>query len=432
MKSAHSLLAGLVGLGLACPVLGFESGDDTEVNTERQAAAYMPVGIQAGSFGIFPKLDVINEYDSNIYRRDRALGETGSYIARFRPGFGVKSNWSRHRLDFKFDSDFALYGTQPSGNDYQDIFTRLDGRLDLLANSFSTLAFSFNRLHENRGSPDQVTGSTPTIYDTKGIEWYYNHKFNRVSFKGGMDAMRYDYQNTPSSTGGLLLMSTRSHWEYMPTVRLGYEIQPEYEAYLKFIYMNDSYDSLVLSNGAGPAFDRNSEGYNALAGMAFDLTGLLTGDVSVGYLHRNYDDPALPSISGMNGFINLKWRPTALTSLTGRFSREIYETTQVGVAGTLGSTVSLGVEHELLRNLILKGGANYTNLDYQGFDPNNVDPTEHQNRNDNLYGATAAVKYLLNRNFSADLTYMFQNRDSNYIFSDYEVHQVMFNVTGQY
>ena len=277
----------------------YDSTDDAEVANERNSSEYAQQGIRAGSFVVMPKLDIDNQYDTNIYRQDKSLNPADSYIAHFKPGFNVYSDWSRHALNFNFDSDISQYANQGAQNNYEDIFTRLEGRLDILRDSHLDTGFNYNSVHEDRGSPDQVAGRGPTFYDSKAIDAFYTHKLNRVSVKAGLDAIRYDYQNVETSLNTVLAMKARSHWEYMPSVRLGYEIQPEYEAYVKFLYKEADYDSLVLSNGAGTAFNRNSSGYNALAGFAFDLTELITGDMSVGYLQRSYVDSRLQNISGI-------------------------------------------------------------------------------------------------------------------------------------
>lgn len=389
-------------------------------------------GLRAGAFTISPKLDVGNEYDTNIYRRDEKLGTVDSYIAHFKPGLNIRSDWSRHALNFKFDSDLTLYANQGDQNNYQDIFTRLDGRLDVVRNSYLDAGFTYNSVHEDRGSPDQITGKGPTFYDTKGIDAFYTHKLNRLSVKGGLDTIRYDYQDLLTSLDTVLRMSSRNRWEYAPSIRLGYELRTGYEAFVKLVYKEIDYDDLVLSNGAGTAFNRNSSGYNVLGGLAFDLTDLISGDVSVGYLQRSYEDASLGNISGINGFVGLKWRPTALTTVKGSLSHDINETTQSGVSGVLATGIGLSVDHELRRNVILRAGGVFTNNDYQGFNASNFILANRQNRNEQVYMGNVGAKYVLNRNLSADLSYTYQSRDVNYLFSNYEVHLVMLNLRGQF
>ncbi|MGR8934190.1 MAG: outer membrane beta-barrel protein [Gammaproteobacteria bacterium] len=422
MNKSHYLMGVMLSIGAWGRVLAY---DITQ-------SLYLPQGIQVGGFMIYHKLDIGNQYDSNIYKRDKSLGVVGSYIAHFSPGFEIQSNWNQHALNFSFDSDLTQYAAQSVQNNYQDIVMRLDGRLDVVRDSFMDMAFSFSSIHEDRGSPDQIAGSTPTFYDTKNMRGHYTHRFNLLSVDGGMDAIRYDYQDTATSSGTLLKMSTRSRWEYMPSVRIGYEIQSGHEAFVTFSYKKVNYDTLVLANGAGAAFQRDSRGYNILGGMELDLTDLITGSVSVGYLSRTYADAKLPSISGMNGFLNLKWRPTELTTVKASISRDIQETTQSDVSGYLSTALSLSVEHELLRDVLLRAGADYAKNEYQGFDPNNPIPQNRKDRNEDLYGASAGVKYLWNSNISMDFTYRYQSRDVNYLFTNYVVHTVMFNITGQF
>lgn len=427
MNTKNNLLVALLSVVSCAPALAYDSKDDAETTKERQASEFARQGIHVSSFILSPKLDVDNQYDTNIYKQDESLNPVDSYIAHFRPGLNVRSDWSRHALNLRFDTDITEYATQGDQNNYQDLFTRLEGRLDVLRDSHLDAGFTYNSLHEDRGSPDQIAGRAPTFFDTKAIDAFYTHKLNRVSVKAGLDTIRYDFQNVSTSLNSVLAMKTRDHWEYAPSIRLGYEIQPEYEAYVKFVYKKADYDNLVSASGAGATYNRNSSGYNALGGLAFELTSLVTGDLSVGYLQRSYVDPRLSNISGINGFVNLKWRPTLLTTVTGKLAHDINETTQAGVAGVLATGINLGVEHELLRNVILSAGGNFANNDYQGF----VAPNR-ENRNDKIYGGNVAAKYLLNRNLSAALSYTYQNRDVNYLFSNYEVNQVMLNLRGEF
>ncbi|MEI6335075.1 MAG: outer membrane beta-barrel protein [Methylococcaceae bacterium] len=411
--------------------LAYDSNDDSDITRERQISDYAQQGIHAGAFTILPKLDFTNQYMSNIYYRDKALGPTSdSYVAHFKPGVKANSNWNQHALNFKLDTDLALYATQPNNNDYNNVFTKLDGRLDVLHNSHFDTAFAYNYLTESRGSPDQINGGAPTIYDTKVIDGFYTHTLNRVTAKAGLNAIRYDYQNVQSSINNTTLqMNTRNHWLYTPELRLGYLIQPEYEAFVKFQYLDASYDTLTLTNGSGrgTAYNRNSWGYNALGGIAFDVTGLITGDASIGYLQRSYEDARLSEISGVNGFINLRWRPTKLTTVNGKVSRVINETTQQGVAGVFTTGVGVSVQHELMRNIYLNVAGDYSNGIYKGYVAPNT-----ENRNDNTYIISTGAKYLLNKNFSTDLTYTFQNRSTNYQFANYDLNLVMVNFRAQF
>ena len=414
-------------------VLAYTTEDDAEFFKERDSEAYTPKGLRAGSFKFLPSMAVTNEYNTNIYMRDKAYKTPDSFIAHYKPGVSVSSDWTRHVLNFYINTDVTQFATLPDQNNYHDVLTKIDGRLDLTRDSFFTGGFAFNNLHENRGSPDQINGIGPTFYSSKITDSFYYQKFNRLAIKTGINAIRLDYDDLQSQSllgTSTLKMSSRNHWEYKPMLRLSYEIQPQYEAFAKFEYKCVDYDSLVLSNGSGVAYNRNALGYNATTGLYFDLTDLLTGDVSVGYLQRNYQDARLSQLSGINGFLNLKYRPTKLTTVLAQVGRDINETTQQGVSGSLNTTANVSVEHELMRNVLLKVGGNAGYIQYQGYSQSNL--SNLYNRNDVMYGGLASAKYLINRNLSTDVSYTYSSRDSNYLYSNYEVNQLMLNLRGQF
>ena len=89
--------------------------------------------------------------------------------------------------------------------------------------------------------------------------------------------------------------------------------------------------------------------------------------------------------------------------------------------------MGLTVEHALRSNLIAHIGGDYSNSIYEGF----VFPNT-QNRNDNNFAGTIGSKYLFSRNFTTDLSYTYQARDTNYRNANYEVNQVMLNFRAQY
>ena len=128
IRNKNCLSAVILGLISCGSALAYDSNDDSDVTRERQVSDYAQQGVHAGTFTILPKLGFGNQYMSNIYYRDKTLGGIkDSYIAHFKPGVQVNSNWNRHALNFKLDTDLALFATQPNNNDYNNIFTKLDG-----------------------------------------------------------------------------------------------------------------------------------------------------------------------------------------------------------------------------------------------------------------------------------------------------------------
>jgi len=62
----------------------------------------------------------------------------------------------------------------------------------------------------------------------------------------------------------------------------------------------------------------------------------------------------------------LRWYPTELTTLRFKASRALEPSTLLGVSGVMTTSYHAEVEHELLRNLILVGSAEFTREEFEG------------------------------------------------------------------
>jgi hypothetical protein len=443
----------LLIIGLAISGNSFAESTDFDLGLS-------PLGLTTGythsGFNISPSLRVGNGYNTNIYMSDKNQGTIGnnaranlgvkdSYFAQFQPGIKINSDWNRHSLNLLVNSSFTRYATQPKNNNTNNMTAQLNGRLDILHNSFLDGTMGYTMGTVARYSADQTNSATPSNYVNKSFQTNYNHMFNWLTLKTGISAIRTDFDNTQSSTNTTLQMNTQNNWMYSSNLRLGHFFKREYEAFVNVIYSKNVYDTTVCTNGncgntSNPitgnpvngsvynsVFNRNSSSYNFLTGMAFDITGLIKGDISMGYLQGSYEDPRLPAISGMNGFGDLRWSVTQLTTVTANLARIISPTTQAGVSGILQTTVGLNVTHELKRDIILNLSVNYNNYLYEGY----IAPYT-ENRNDNMSMVSFRSRYLINKNISTDLSYSYQMRDSNYQGSSYEASIIMLNLNGQY
>ena len=84
------------------------------------------------------------------------------------------------------------------------------------------------------------------------------------------------------------------------------------------------------------------------------------------------------------------------------------------------ASAGLGVEHELLRNVILAANVGYTRDDFSGI-----------NRTDDTISAGGGVNYLLNRNFSIGAGYNFTTRSSDDKNEEFDRNLIRIGVTGR-
>ena len=96
------------------------------------------------------------------------------------------------------------------------------------------------------------------------------------------------------------------------------------------------------------------------------------------------------------------WNVDGLTSIRASVARTVQETIVDPASSILETDVSLGVEHELMRNVLLGAALTYSHQDYQGLA-----------RIDDVYGVDISGKYLFNHYMSAWIDAQYHQRSSN-------------------
>ena len=91
---------------------------------------------------------------------------------------------------------------------------------------------------------------------------------------------------------------------------------------------------------------------NVKAGSTFAFYRLLTGEIAVGYLQRNYVDPTLQPIQGPTLDAALVYAFSALTNVKLTASTVVGETTVAGTSGVFTRNAGIEVEHAFRRWLI--------------------------------------------------------------------------------
>ncbi len=362
-------------------------------------ADYTAKGIRVGAFEIKPTLELGSNWNDNIYNRQTQT--VGAFVTHVKPSVNVASNWNRHSADLSIRSDIQNYINHPH-EDRQIIDIGLNGRLDVLRDSFAYARFGYLNSPEQRGAPDSpVNAVKPTGSQTLVGEAGYDHQIYRVRLHADNTTAHLKFDDGETGQGSLIPNNrNRSRLSNISTIRIGYEITPGYEAFIKGSYNFINYDFKYDQQG----YQRSSNGYKVMAGVALELTGKLTGDARIGYQQQTYDDLRLANIGGIAGGMTLKWTPTGLTTVTADLNRTINQTTQVGASGFFSTAFITKVEHELLRNLILSAHGGYTYNQYIGGNAPNPARTE------NVYSAGVDAKFLLNRYLFANAGYQYSNR----------------------
>ena len=356
---------------------------------------YDPLGIRAGSCLLFPTLDAVGVYDSNVYATTN--NTKSDFYADITPALSLQSDWNSNALIVQTSGEIKRYAEQVSEN--VSNFTGLvGGRLDVVHDVYFTAVGGYEIQHEDRNSPDALNGKFPIEYDVALGQLGYVHEAGRLGLRINGLITNYDYHNGITSSGLPVIETDRSRTEYSATGRVSYEIVPGYHGFVQASGNVRDYNSKFDAGG----FQRSSTGYEVDIGTAFALGPTINGEVYVGYIDQNYDDARLKDGSGVAFGGNLLWNVTQLTSIRASVARTVEETIISPASSYLQTTVSLGVEHELLRDFLISGALTYIVQDYEGI-----------NRTDDNYGANLQMRYLLNRNLSAGVGFNYVKRSSN-------------------
>jgi hypothetical protein len=366
---------------------------------ERPKPELDPLGVRAGSFLIFPKVELGTTYDDNVFATEN--DKEGDFLFQVLPTVTVQSDFSRHALKFSAGADVGRYADNTSEN-FIDYFFTGGGRFDVTGDSFLIGDVSYRKLHEDRGDPDSPTAaSEPIDFTRTNAELAYQQRFNRVTGRIGVGAENEDYDDVSSITGTTLNQDNRDKWAYSATGQVGYDLYPGYQPFLRVTYTRTEYDNGTIKP--------DSDTYEAVVGTTLDLTNLLTGEVFVGYLTRSYDEAQFSNFTGLAYGLKLDYAVTQLTSISGNITRGVEEGFGAVPSPRDRTTFQVGVDHELLRNVVLSALAQYQMDDYQ-----------NTTQEEDFYLLQAGATYNINRNFYLRGTYSYSTRDSNLAGEDYD------------
>ena len=381
---------------------------------ERPRPAFEAKGIRLGSFLVYPAVDLSIVFDDNIFEADTT--EVDDFAFRVEPQVSVESNFSRHALNFRGQAGNTTFFDEGSEN-RTDYFLGLDGRLDIVETTNIRGEVSFEEDTEDRGSPDSIGAAVePIEFSTFRANAALNHNPGRFSATVGGTFNDIDYDDVALLGGGAQNNDDRDRQQYGVFARTGLEVSPGYEVFVLGIYNEIDYDDAVDDFG----LNRDSQGFQVEGGARFEVTNVVAGEAAFGYSKRNYDDPALSTISGLSAEVDVEWYVTRLTTILFGASRRIQETTLFGSSGYFETAIDVGVDHELLRNVILSAYYRYSNRDYESIV-----------REDDVHEAIVRAVYLLNRNFSIAGEYKFETRDTNIPGFDFDRNVVAITLRSQ-
>lgn len=242
-----------------------------------------------------------------------------------------------------------------------------------------------------------------------------------VSFDGGrylFDAsaslVYTDYDPRVTGGGVTVDQAFRNGTNVDLKARAGYRYATGTIAFVEGGYNIQSYDDEAA----------NSTGWRAVAGLEFELTRLLTGEIYGGYASQSYDSGA--EVTGLTYGASLDWFATELISLHLEGRREFGAEQSEFVGGVpitsavIRDSVSLGVQYEPLRQMLVRAEGGWRQVDYDG-----------QNRKDSGFFAGLGIDYVFSPAIRLNMDYRY-DRTTSEVAGDTERNVFMLGLTTGY
>jgi hypothetical protein len=395
MKSVRVHFALTAAVALVGSVQGQELPPRSTVS-ERERPEVDGVEHRLGAFELATTLAFGHERDDNVFA-ERAVERADSALW-LEPAFQLESAWSRHALNLAGDMKAVRY-REYSTEDHDDNDVRVAARLDVHDWSNVSLDLSSTKSHEGRESPDDLDGDRRTPIDTDVARLEYSNRRTRLRLDLETQWMRIDLDDTFRSLDSAIINNDdRDRRETSARARVGYELAANYGFFVQAAANDRSYDQLLDDAG----FNRTSNGWDLVLGVALDRSGIVFGDFFAGYRRQEFDDSRFETVKGPTFGGELTWNPTQLTTITALAERILEDTTIVGASGIESTRFRLSSDHELRRNVIVSVTLASEQDDFQGID-----------QTDDIRSVGLAVRYLPNRRLHLAAGYRSERRSSS-------------------
>jgi hypothetical protein len=413
----------LLAPGAACLLMQLGPGQNAWAQAQprgqsvadREHPNYDPIGARLGTFTFYPYIAGSLLFDDNVFYT--SSDRTADLISTVNFGLRTRADGDNYTLRLDTGGDIVRYLETTSQNYWQAHFS-LDGRYDIDPGTALFGQLESQRRAQPRDAVDAVNSLTPTIYyDTDAVIGFSRNSglFN-TTVTGAYQRIQYEdsegANHTTIDNGPL----NRNQWSIDGLV--GYNYVGTQSAFVRFQGNVRDYPGSPNADG----FHENSRGFELTLGGDFDFDGIITGRLELGYQEQDYfEESSVGAVRGPLVNLNVLWNVTPLTSITGTVNYNYEESisnnrgnnNQGDSPGYRRTYVSLGIAHELRRNVLLFGRLDYANRQF-------INSSE----TDNIGAATIGARYLIDNGLVFDSWYQFRTQRGGGGGGDYVVNQV--------
>jgi hypothetical protein len=358
----------------------------------RSKANYDAAGISVGTFRLYTSAEGSFVYNDNVYNTQTM--RLADIEAILKPHIELRSQSPDYYLDLDAQGEIDRYA-KLHAEDSEQYNLGANGRFNIGQSAAFTANAFYSQLSALRGTLGDVVVGAPNQYHRLGSIADISVELNNVTLtaRGSVETDKYE---PVELDGASFPQSFRNDTGTSESLRASIRVGPTFR-----LFGEGNYNTQAYKKQSG-GLDRNSHGYTVLGGVEFGITALISGEIGIGYLSQTYKGPLLPHIGGVSYNAKVLWNPTPLLSATLTGGRTLEQSPFFNPAGVVEDNVSLRLDYELLRDLIIVASERFTADNYRGLD-----------RIDHLYTTDLSARFLVSRTLELGLNVDYRHQSSN-------------------
>lgn len=342
-------------------------------------------------------------YDANVFRTQN--NTRSDFFWNLRPGILLNGWAGKHNLRLGYEGDYRKYFDQDT-EDFFDHRIFANANLDLTRKADFNLGGQLWWGHDPRGSPGARI-INPNDLDTwreyrVKAELVYGRKITRAQIIPWIELSGYRYLNNNQSVRDFDRQDyrVRGRWRFTP----------------RFYGLAEG--GFARVNHLDPSNDLDRDESGVLVGFGWDATAKTSGEILVGVLDRNFDDPARGNSSTFNWDASAHWSPKPYSRVTLYTRRASREDASGGVGTFLADSFGARWRHAFTQRLELDTTLEYTIADYDSA------------RTDDYLQWDIGLTHVLTQWLNIGATYQYLGRRSNIPGLDYDDHMIVLELTA--
>lgn len=371
MTTNHSRLRSPLCVSAALVLGGWAStanAQDFDPRTpleSRQRPDYASPPITVGAFEVRPQIETAVEYVDNLFATD--FFDVNDVVLSVRPSISVADRRTDREIRLNLSTGYQTFLNNNSGDLFQfqgrvnarvglGTPTRLFGGANFRLNDASQVDFGTGG---NVAQPLETT----SYGGNAGIE----QDLGYFTLEGEASYSRFEYQGLIFFGNAAFEGNLRDYSFYQGRARVSYARRPDQR-----LYVEGRYGRFEFANGNLGAFpglpdffvaDRSGDTFAVVGGTQIQITELLSFDANIGYTQLLFDDPTVASVNAVSAQANIYYAPTRLTRFQLQATRTVDESINPLFSSFLRTGGAIVAEHELRRNVLLRGEARYVRFD---------------------------------------------------------------------